>query len=404
MKRLVSLIFSSLGIFGLSACSGIGQLSVRSERNEYNDVIKETTTEQLLQNVVRAKYYESPSFFDVMEIDQTKSISGSVTSGSANIGAALRLYSLTPAVSMTDSPILKYQPPSSAGYIAQILNPISLASIAKFNNSNANLVPLLVFSTNRLTPDFIDYDRAIDLIDLLDTFGAINFEARPDGQLALVRKSGGILTPKAAHMTDDPSLACFANRNPNMVVADLWTKLSIVFGQPGATTILLHTPDTKATGGTVVLTRAALGSLRLAEAHDIDFVSKEEAERIVERNTKNSLCFNGEYYYTDNMVTGERIEQEWVDRVRLASGKSDGEEVRDEERTLGHNRVLMIVEKTPDQPANAYVSVYRDGMWYSIADNDDVSKMNFALLGNIMIVQAQAPQQPTTQTVITAAH
>lgn len=287
------------------------------------------------------------------------------------------------------------------------MNPITLSNISKFNNSNANLTPLLVFSTNRLTPDYIDYDRAIDLIDSLDTFGAINFEAKSDSQLSIVLKSGGVLTPKAAHMAGDNSLDCFPKESPATVVGDLWSQLSEAFGQPGAKEILVHTPDAKATdakpiGGTVVLTRSALGSLRLAESHEIGFFSKDDAEQIVDRN-KNSRCFNGEYYYTEDKISRRTIAQEWANRVRLAS---DGgiEEVRDEERTLGHNRVLIIVEVTPDQPVDAYVSIYRGGAWYSIADKDDVSKMNFALLGNILIVQAQAPQQPPTPTVITAAH
>jgi len=405
MKRSFSFIITSISIFALSACSGIGALSVRNERNEYNDVITDTTTEQLLQNIVRAKNYENPSFFDVIEVDQTKSIQGSLQAGSANIGAPLRLYSVASSATLTDSPILKYQPPSSAGYIAQVLNPIPLSSIAKFYNSNANLTPLLVFSINRLTPDFIDYDRAIDLIDFLDVFGAVNFEARPDGQLSLSRQSGGLLTPKAAHMAGDNSLDCFPSReSPNTVVADFWSKLSLTFGQPGATPILLHSPDTKASGGTVVLTRSALGSLRLAETHDLSFFSEEEAAQIIERNTR-SPCFNKQFYYQDNKTSGRTIEQEWLDRFRLASaGRSGSEEVRVEERTLGHNRLLIIVEKTPDRPADAYVSIRRGDQWYSIREDDDVSKMNFALLGNILIVQAQAPQQPPTQTVITAAH
>jgi hypothetical protein len=403
MGRWGSLTMASISIFALGACSGIGQLSVRSERNEYNDVIHDTTTEQLLQNIVRAKYYESPSFFDVIEVDQTKSMSGTLQGGSANIGAALRLYSLTSTATITDSPILKYQPPSSAGYIAQVLNPIPMVSIAKFSNSNVNLEPLFVFSFNRLTPKYIDYNRAVDIIDLLDAFGAIELQARQDGQLGLVGKSDGILTPKAAHMAGDNSLDCLPKGSPSAVVADLWSKLSVIFGQRDATTILLHTPDTKASRGAVVLTRSALGSLRLAEGHNIDVVGKEEAEQIRIRNM-NANCFNDEYYYIDDKLSGATIEQEWSNRVRLASGRSDNPEVTDQERTLAHNRALILVETTPDQPTDAYVAIRRGGLWYAISGNDNVSKRNFELLGNIMIVQAQAPQQPPTQTVITAAH
>jgi hypothetical protein len=400
------LIYSSIMIAGalaLTACSGIGQASVRNERNEYNDVIGETSTEQLLQNIVRAKNYENPSFFDVIEIDQTKSIQASLQTGSANIGAPLRLYSFTPSATVTDSPILKYQPPSSAGYIAQVLNPIPLSSIAKFNNSNANLTPLLVFSTNRLTPNYLDYDRAVDLIDFLDTYGAINLEARPDSQLSMVQKPGGVLTPKAAHMSGENWLDCFPKGSPNFVVADLWSKLSSIYRQPGSRAILLRTPDIKG-NGTVVLTRSALGSLRLAEAHDIGFFSKQDAEKIVARN-KRSNCFNEEFYYVDDEISGRKIEQEWLSRFKLAlGGKLDEENIIDEERALGHNRVLIMVEETTEAPVGAYISIHRGDLWYSISDDDVVSKMNFALLGNLLIVQAQAPQQPPTQTVITAAH
>ncbi len=404
------MIIASISISTLSACSGIGQQSLRSERNEYNDILKDTTTEQLLQNIVRAHDIETPSFFDVIELDQTKSVSGGLQASSANIGAPLRLYSLGTTATLTDSPILKYQPPSSQGYIAQVLNPIPLSSIANFYNSNANLTPLLVFSTNRLTPDFIDYDPAIDLIDFLDAFGAINFEAMAGDQLLLLRQSSGILTPKAAHMADprDNSLDCFPSReSPNAVVADFWSKLSRVFGQPGAPEIKLHSPGAKTTGGkvlltggTVVLTRSALGSLRVAETHDVGFLNKEEAEQIIARNQK-SRCFNHEFYYQDDKFSGRTIEQEWCERFRLASA-GISEEVKAEERTLGHNRLLIIVQKTPDRPSDAYVSIRRGDLWYSISNDDKVSKMNFALLGNILIVQAQAPQQPPTATVIAA--
>ena len=388
-------ISALLILLALPGCTRIGQISIESERNEYNDVIRSTASEQLLGNIVRASFFETPSFFDVIEVDHAKSLQGNVQGGSANIGAILGLGSLTSTLSATDSPILKYQPPSSAAFIAQTLNPIPLSSLAKFVNSNANLVPLLAFTINRWTPRFNEYDEAIDLVDALDEYGAIDFETRSDGKLALMRRPDGLLTRKAALATNDKSLNCLP-ANGSALVSSLWLRLSAALGQVGAAPIILKSPEAKAQGS-VVLTRTALGSLRTAEVHDVAFLDAAEASKVVERN-KNATCFNREYYYLDDEINGRQLEEEWESRFDLL--KNHG--AADDFRIIGHWRALMIIGVTDLKPSSAYVTIKRGTKWYSIDEADAVSKMNFSLLGNILIVQAQVPQQPPTQTVINA--
>jgi hypothetical protein len=49
------------------------------------------------------------------------------------------------------------------------------------------------------------------------------------------------------------------------------------------------------------------------------------------------------------------------------------------------------------QPENAYVAVYDKGSWYSIPIDDKVSKLNFALLAQLMTMQAiPSPSPPLT--------
>ena len=100
--------FTPFGLVVLIGCSGVGQLSIQEERNQYNDVIHDTGVEQLLTNIVRAHKYESPSFFDVSEVDQTKTLQANLQGGSSNIGAVLPLGALSSTLTATDSPIIKY--------------------------------------------------------------------------------------------------------------------------------------------------------------------------------------------------------------------------------------------------------------------------------------------------------
>jgi hypothetical protein len=392
----------------LAGCSGIGELALRQERNDFNDIVDQTGSEQLLQNIIRAHDYERPSFFDLVEIDQTKSASANLAGGSSNIGAPAILGALSSTLSVSDSPILKYQPPSSNGYIAQILLPIPLVSLARFDNSNANLTPLFVFSVNRLTPAFLDYDRAVDLIDFLEDFGAISLEPTADGQLAIVRMSNGILTKDADKLLGGKTLKCFKGGDSALIVSTMWSKLASIFGQAKTGSIQLRAPDAKAASSSakqaprssIVLTRSALGSLRLAESHDISFIDKEKADAIIAQNT-GSECFNEELYYKDDDTIS--IAEKWQKRYDLALNSTEPlDTIRKEVLKLGHSRILILIEQSPTRPANAYVAVLRRGIWYSIDNDDKVSKMNFALLGNLILTQAQTPQSPPTPTVIAA--
>jgi hypothetical protein len=390
------LLFASL-----AGCTGVGTLSIQGERNSYNDVIHDTTTEQLLLNIVRAHYFETPSFFDVIEVDQQKTLQANLQGGSSNIGATAILGALSSTLTAADSPIIKYQPPSSAGYIQQVVQPIGLANLARLINSNVNIAPLLRLSLDRLTPAYMDYFWASDIINSLDTFGAIRVDAIDDATIKITLLPYGLLTLDAARRIKDTSLDCLDTRGARRAVANLWINLTLMLGTPNQATIPLKLASSSKHGG-VVVTRSALGALRIAEgadAKDVAFVERDEADALREEN-RVSRCYNGQYYYLRDAQ--QTIQEKWISQFELLVSNWPSQETSKKIRTLGHDRALIIVEESTARPADAYVAIFRKGVWYSIADKDQVSKKNFALLGNLLIIQAQPPSSPPTQTVIGA--
>lgn len=60
MPRPFLIALLALGL-GLSGCTSLGPQTLDHARLQYNEVIKRTTEEQLLLNIVRLRYTDTPS-------------------------------------------------------------------------------------------------------------------------------------------------------------------------------------------------------------------------------------------------------------------------------------------------------------------------------------------------------
>lgn len=399
MRAVFAIQISVILHLCLAGCSGLGLISIETERNRYNDAISITSAEQTLGNLVRAKFRENPAFFDVIEVDQSKTAQANLQGGSSNIGALLPLGLLQSTLLISDVPLVKYQPPNSAGYIQQISSPIKLANLARFVNSNSNLSATILLTINRLSPEYSDYYLALYLLSSLDYYGAISFEPVTEDVIRVSLNRSGTLSRSGAQLTDDKSTTCFDFKSSSMAVNTLWSRLTRLFKQNG-NAILLRSPNVVAPA-TIVLTRTALGALREAEEHTITILDRDNADRIRSENAA-STCFNSEYYYND--IRREyfmSIYDMWQLQFSLMSQAGEVSALaRDNMRALGSRTSVILIETSASKPADAYVSYFRRGVWYSIRDTDNISKKNFSLLGNIIISQSQAPVASTTPTVI----
>lgn len=398
----------------LAGCVTVGGTAMRMNRTDYNEAVNDTNVEQLLLNIVRVHDSEIPTFMDMVELDESNSVGAGVSGGGSSIGAKPgnageslfgTIGAVTGTASISDQPIAKYVPLSGYPLIQQISSPITLGSIAKFTNSSWPDATLLYYSFQRLTPAYLDFYRALDTILALDSYGSITLESSADYALTIAfDPQGNLRTPggnwRKALDASGKRLPCIPPWSSAVAVRELWGRLKSIYGGGPGNTILLTSVKLKGKGNLVV-PRSGLGALKEAETDHMLFTDQVTAEAIREANAADE-CNLGEFYYSpDSSVPvgdyGPAVGALWkqhFDAVYLHNDSSQSS--RELFRYLGQRRVYIIIEQSDQRPADAYTSVFKDGHWYSIAASDRISKQNFALLSEILTIQAAPVSNSST--------
>ena len=130
----------------VSGC--VGPKAVRYTRMRYNEVIRDTNDEQLLINIVRLRYADSPS----SSTCPTSPASSKWPAGATTWGAtATRLHGRASLgygeLSLRDTPTLSYHPREGREIAKALLTPLS-ADLFIVVNAGANLEQLLLLSIN----------------------------------------------------------------------------------------------------------------------------------------------------------------------------------------------------------------------------------------------------------------
>ena len=146
---------------GVSGC--MGPNAVRYTRLRYNEVIRDTNHQQLLLNIVRLRYADSPVFIDLPNITSQFEVAGRgnylggygyETPGRASLGFG--------ELTLRDSPTLSYHPREGREVAKALLTPLS-SDLFIVVNAGANLEQLLLMSINDIN-DVPNAPRATTLI------------------------------------------------------------------------------------------------------------------------------------------------------------------------------------------------------------------------------------------------
>jgi hypothetical protein len=130
---LLALAFSS----ALSGCKSVGPQSVVRDRFNYADVIGESWNSQMLLNLVKIRYGDSPVFLDVGSIVAgyssqrgfSASVSSSGVSGGFPQGTTFGSYGIGGAGSFNDSPTVTYAPLQGAKFAHALMTPIPTTAL-----------------------------------------------------------------------------------------------------------------------------------------------------------------------------------------------------------------------------------------------------------------------------------
>ncbi len=160
--RLVGrILILGLALPCLGGC--VGPKAVRYTRMKYNEVVRDTNDQQLLLNIVRLRYADSPVFIDLPNITSQFEVAGrgnyfggygNQTPGPASLGLG--------DLSFRDTPTLSYHPREGREIAKALLTPVS-ADLFIVVNAGANLQQLLLFSVNDIN-DIPNAPRATTLV------------------------------------------------------------------------------------------------------------------------------------------------------------------------------------------------------------------------------------------------
>src|SRR5258706_3432452 len=151
------LVAVSSGLFlVLSGCTtGFGPKAVRSERPDYNQQIVRSGDEQMLLNLVRLRYNDSPLFLELGSVvasygyDAGVNASGNIApnagGSSATLGGSLGYY---------EHPTVTYSPLTGDQFAERLLSPIPLDSVMLFAQSGWAVDRLLLVTTLRVNDLF----------------------------------------------------------------------------------------------------------------------------------------------------------------------------------------------------------------------------------------------------------
>ena len=112
----------------MPACRAIGPSRVSPDRFDYNQAIARSTNEQMLLNLVRLRYSETPTFLAVSSVLTQYIYSGSLRvagAGGASMGAPLWSAGGSGALVYVERPTITYTPLAGDDFATQMLGPIS---------------------------------------------------------------------------------------------------------------------------------------------------------------------------------------------------------------------------------------------------------------------------------------
>jgi hypothetical protein len=112
----------------LAGCT-IGPAVYESSFTQYNDAVRKTMDEQMLANLVRMRYYESPMFLQVASLNTTFSVGATAGASVSSVSGGDDTLGANVGGSYSESPTISFSMPESEKYYGRLLAPLSAAQV-----------------------------------------------------------------------------------------------------------------------------------------------------------------------------------------------------------------------------------------------------------------------------------
>jgi len=123
--------------FSITACqSTFGPTALKETHPAYNQAIVTSLNQQILLNLVRLKYYDTPYFLKIASVTASLTLGGSASVGGvANTRSRNNVITTGVGIDYTDRPTISYVPLQDSDFLKDILSPISLDALLVMTQS-----------------------------------------------------------------------------------------------------------------------------------------------------------------------------------------------------------------------------------------------------------------------------
>ena len=180
-------------VFIIAGCEVLGPRSIKSGRSDYNEAINKTDVEQLLLNIVRMRSNDRPYFLEIANIT-------SVAEMEAGIGAEGQFNETLPdtyigrgSLRYLQRPTIIYQPLTGEKFVRQLLEPVDLNTILLLRLSGWEMDDIMRVFANRINtvpnaptagdstpegiPEYEDFLKIVEAMDELEDAGEVTVGA-----------------------------------------------------------------------------------------------------------------------------------------------------------------------------------------------------------------------------------
>lgn len=327
-------------VIALGGCAQFGPKALTVGRPLYNIAVQETESQQLLLNIVRQRYRDPVLFLDVTSISSgfSRQASAGLLGSTSNNSAGGTLGG-----SISESPFITYAPNMGESFVRQMMTPLDINTLALIVQAGWSIERTLLIvgeSVNHLRNNPKDTSPQSGYLKFHKAVSSLR-DLQRDGKLSLGAES----------IKDDAEPRLSLVIAPDAVNSEPYRKVceSIKVACDGRPLKLRQAIGASIDNETMVLATRSMFSSMFFLSQGVDVP---EADAVAGFVSRSSIVAGGPF---DKAGTGES---------------------------------LFRVHTSAEEPVHAAVKVFYRGSWFYIADNDADSKVTFALVSMIMMLQS----------------
>lgn len=417
-----------------TACNTVGPRAVRTSRIDYNQAMTAGYNEQLLLNLVRLRYRDTPQFLEVSQFTTSHVLGGSATA-SALLGAGDDDVGLSATGTYEENPTVVYSPLTGDDVVTKLLTPVEVPTLYLLMRSGWSIERVLRLCVRQMKtgggamllnapsadgptpsyrPQYEEFARVARGLRELQTARYLRPDARrrDDGTGKDGSAEDGVGKSDAGKSDAGKSGDAAPAYDPYLVLLPEEHAEALPALEPEVERSLCAMAPEGAPAGTGpgCLQRllgtagpAAVGRTEIAlVAGRIDPAAEEAGPRL--EIYPRSLM--GVLYFLSQAVAVPEAHRDMVTLTEAAAGEpTAGAEWPsgglDWSRTvLGDLFAVRTSPRRPD-PDTTFVAVRYRGHWFHIPDTDLTSKSTFALLTQLFSLQSGDPKDRAAGVLLT---